>query len=388
MTTKTTTHTFLHTTEAKALSVADNGGWLYVSHDGLPHADDVSACVAWALGVIPADVKICWVLRTRNQALIEALSGRPNVIIADVGGRFDPARNIFDHHFKNCEKREDGLPYSSFGLIVRHISGIEAANAQMVRHIDAIDNGVKGYDAPAWWPRFNKQDPNGGSVAWAVHHASPCHDDGSPVTDEEFNSQFCRLALQLEKVFTASDKKLQKDGLPFTVQCFFEAAHAATERARVHSRKRVAKLADAPVMCLPQFEVAALDYLAELPEDALVKFLVYPGPGGRQWMVQQIPKAVGAFEGRLQLPASWAGLRGEDLAKVTGVEDAVFCHPGRFIGGAKSKEGALKLAELALEAEVKRLEEEKLAAAQKAQDEFEAAQEATKAEAAQAEVQS
>lgn len=32
------------------------------------------------------------------------------------------------------------------------------------------------------------------------------------------------------------------------------------------------------------------------------------------------------------------------LAELTGVEDAVFCHPGLFIGGARSKEGAVELA--------------------------------------------
>jgi len=36
------------------------------------------------------------------------------------------------------------------------------------------------------------------------------------------------------------------------------------------------------------------------------------------------------------------------LAKVTGVPDATFCHNGRFLAVAKSKEGALKLAEIAL----------------------------------------
>ena len=38
----------------------------------------------------------------------------------------------------------------------------------------------------------------------------------------------------------------------------------------------------------------------------------------------------------------------ETLQKVTGVEDAVFCHKGLFLAVAKSKEGAIKLAELAL----------------------------------------
>jgi uncharacterized UPF0160 family protein len=41
-------------------------------------------------------------------------------------------------------------------------------------------------------------------------------------------------------------------------------------------------------------------------------------------------------------------LRGAELAAVCGVQDAVFCHNGRFIAGAGSLQGALRMAELAL----------------------------------------
>ena len=36
------------------------------------------------------------------------------------------------------------------------------------------------------------------------------------------------------------------------------------------------------------------------------------------------------------------------LVALTGIEDAIFVHPGRFIGGAKTEDGALKLARLAV----------------------------------------
>lgn len=49
------------------------------------------------------------------------------------------------------------------------------------------------------------------------------------------------------------------------------------------------------------------------------------------------------------LPQEWPGNRDEELAKVTGAEDAVFCHTGRFIAVAKSLEGIKKMAQLAAE---------------------------------------
>jgi uncharacterized UPF0160 family protein len=46
---------------------------------------------------------------------------------------------------------------------------------------------------------------------------------------------------------------------------------------------------------------------------------------------------------------SWAGLTGQDLSEVAGIEGAVFCHRGLFIAGNTSKEGAVKMAQKALE---------------------------------------
>ncbi len=68
------------------------------------------------------------------------------------------------------------------------------------------------------------------------------------------------------------------------------------------------------------------------------------------WRMKAARKDPQAFELRKPFPAAWAGKRGEELAKITGVPDALFCHNNRFIVTANSKEGILKLAELALSA--------------------------------------
>ena len=39
----------------------------------------------------------------------------------------------------------------------------------------------------------------------------------------------------------------------------------------------------------------------------------------------------------------------KDLEKVTGVPGSVFCHNDRFVAVAKTKEGAIELAQLALD---------------------------------------
>jgi uncharacterized UPF0160 family protein len=84
----------------------------------------------------------------------------------------------------------------------------------------------------------------------------------------------------------------------------------------------------------------------EMPE---VMFVIYPDSDGDQYQIKTVPVESGSFTARLDLPEPWAGLREAELAAVTGVEDSVFCHLNLFIGGARSFEGAVRMAELALE---------------------------------------
>jgi uncharacterized UPF0160 family protein len=83
----------------------------------------------------------------------------------------------------------------------------------------------------------------------------------------------------------------------------------------------------------------------EMPE---IRFVIYPDSEGEQYQVKTVPVELGSFVARLDLPKPWAGLRNEELAAVTGLHDSVFCHSNLFIAGARSLEGALRLAELAL----------------------------------------
>ena len=78
-----------------------------------------------------------------------------------------------------------------------------------------------------------------------------------------------------------------------------------------------------------------------------ILFAVFPSNRGG-YNVYAVPKELGSFESRKLFPESWAGLKDEDLQKVSGVETATFCHTNRFLSVAKSKEDALKLAEIAI----------------------------------------
>jgi uncharacterized UPF0160 family protein len=80
------------------------------------------------------------------------------------------------------------------------------------------------------------------------------------------------------------------------------------------------------------------------PPEAL--YVIYPKRQG--FGLEAVPRALGTFDNRRDLPAAWAGLDGPELAALTGVGDALFCHAKRFLTVARSREGIERLAELAL----------------------------------------
>ena len=84
----------------------------------------------------------------------------------------------------------------------------------------------------------------------------------------------------------------------------------------------------------------------EMPK---VLFVISHSIAEQRYMIHAVPVSADSFDARADLPASWAGLRDADLARVTGVADATFCHNGRFIAAAKSYEGIYAMALQALQ---------------------------------------
>jgi len=82
-------------------------------------------------------------------------------------------------------------------------------------------------------------------------------------------------------------------------------------------------------------------------DESKIKYVIHPKQDG-QWRLTGVSINMNTFELRKPLPSSWGGLENEELAKVTGVEDAIFCHRKLFVASAKSKKGTITLAKLAL----------------------------------------
>jgi len=85
-----------------------------------------------------------------------------------------------------------------------------------------------------------------------------------------------------------------------------------------------------------------------VPEAPNALFVIYPKRQG--YGLEAVPQELGSFANRLDLPEPWAGLDGPELAALTGVPGALFCHVKRFLAVARSREGVETLAKQALTA--------------------------------------
>jgi uncharacterized UPF0160 family protein len=107
-------------------------------------------------------------------------------------------------------------------------------------------------------------------------------------------------------------------------------------------RAAIAAAADSRIIVLEQRVPWQGEVCARAPD---ARYVVFPTP--EEWCVQAVPVQPDSFEMRQPLPAVWAGLRDASLQAVTGVADATFAHRNAFIAGARTREGALTLAQLA-----------------------------------------
>ena len=83
-----------------------------------------------------------------------------------------------------------------------------------------------------------------------------------------------------------------------------------------------------------------------------IKFAIYPSNRGG-YGIKTIPISTTDKTSKVYFPKEWGGLTNNDLEKVTGIKGSLFCHANRFLMTAKNLDTAIKLAEIAIELNVK-----------------------------------
>ncbi|NLL29826.1 MAG: MYG1 family protein [Clostridiales bacterium] len=283
------------------------------THNGKFHADEV---IATAILKELFDVELT---RTRDEEILKNLD-----IVYDVGG------GRFDHHGLNKRYRENGTPYAACGLIWEEFgkkllkfkrdslseeeiqSIFDYIDRSIIEGADALDNGV--------W--IDKTEIPLLHISAIIEKFNPLWNSNKD-ENEAFNEvvEFVRVILNnaIEHKFSVLDAK--------------------DHVIRAYKKRNIPQLLVLDRYCPYSSSLREIDIKEE------VLYVIYPREDS--YALQSIRD-----EDKIdkkKLPKAWAGLRNEELAAVTGVEDAIFCHTGRFIAITKSKEGIIKLAKIALE---------------------------------------
>lgn len=287
------------------------------THDDPHHADDVMAA-AILQNVYYEELTI---IRTRDPARLDACE-----LVFDVGGIYEPDELSFDHHqFRTPQDcaRPNGIPYASAGMLWRHyahrlVDSIELGqlvDQRLIQPVDAHDTGTQLVTDPT--PLYPGVQPV--SLSYVISLLNRPWDIEIP-TDHMFH----------QAVRIVSDILLQ------TIQ------HC---KAELKARDLVlgAELKDR-VLYLDRGMPWQKTVVDQMPDVLLV---VLPNQTG-DWLVQTVPQRFGSHDSRIKLPTSWAGLSDRALRQLTDVPDAVFCHNRLFIAGARSRDGAERLARLAI----------------------------------------
>ena len=292
-----------------AINIATIDQASHITHGGVFHADEVMATA------ILSAIEIVTLNRTFR------VPEDAKAFVYDIGG------GNYDHHQRGGNgTRENGVPYSSAGLIWRDFGkklvSCEQAWAfvdqELIAGIDAVDNGVlPGVDYPVK-PANISNLISGFNPDW----------DSEVKPDDAFLEAVSFAQSVLARAIASAESKARAKAL------VDEAIEAS----------------EGQIIVLPQF-APWQEYVltSEDPKAAEALYVVFPSNRGG-YNVQAIPDAIGSFGNRKSLPEAWCGVPANDLQAVSGVSDAKFCHNSGFIGGADSLEGAMVMAKKAIEA--------------------------------------
>lgn len=276
---------------------------MIITHSGRFHADEVFAT---AIILLLEDREV---IRTRDKAQIEK-----GEIVLDVGGIYDPSQLRFDHHQNSFTRtRENGIPYATAGIVWEHFGAdllkkrgleddyernyaLQWIDQKLIADVDAVDNGYYAEDARP-------------SVSLIIAMMNQSRDE--------------------EQQYHAFLK-----AITFTTDIMNNFIAAAIKEAKVVKElESLLPTVDKQGILVLNKDIAFKDFLRTHPE---IKRVVYPR-GEDQY-------GVFCNEKHNHLPERFRGLREEELAEVSGLKDAIFCHKSGFMAVCSSQESALTLA--------------------------------------------
>lgn len=323
------------------------------THSGIFHCDEVLACYMLTQLDEFKDHKI---VRSRDNNVLATCD-----IVVDVGGVFDPDNKKFDHHQasfqetfnslrpKSPSKNGGNIRLSSAGLIYVYygekvIAALLKKRKDMtldatvlssvhmklyesfIEEIDGIDNGVPQFDGE---PKYSINT----HLSNRVKRFNPDWNDD--LSADEIMARFMEAKEYVGKEFEEKLMGYVTSWMP--ARTIVE--NAVNSRFDVHASGEIIELSR---FCPWQDHLREIE--CERNGEIDIKYVLFSGSGVNDFRVQCVPVAAGSFVCRRFLKKSWLGVRDDELEKVSGISGAVFVHSTGFIGGCKSRDGALKMA--------------------------------------------
>lgn len=292
-----------------------------VTHNAKFHTDDVFAIATLLILYPEAEI-----IRTRDEAILKSAD-----IVVDVGQVHDAEKNRFDHHqVGGAGKRENGIQYASFGLVWKkfgeEISGsrevAEKIDEAMVQTIDATDNAQDIFST-----RIPEVFPF--TINGIVYQYRATWKE-----EQNWDERFMQAVGWGQTVIKREIKIITDvlEGVKMLESLYEESK-------------------DKKIFVLDE----KYDFGRETVMSVLVKFpepiyaVLYRGDT-QSWQVLAIRKNSATFESRKPLPEVWHAKMNNEFELASNVPGALFCHRTGFMCVVKSKEGAIRLAEIALNA--------------------------------------
>lgn len=319
------------------------------THNGTFHCDEILAC--FMLQQLPA-YENASIVRSRDEAVLSQCD-----IVVDVGSVFDVEKQRFDHHqktfqhtlgslrpeyaekYSNVRLSSAGLIFTYFGeAVIRHVvkaaknvdiddeclrSVYEKVYDGFIQEIDGIDNGV------------------------AQHKDEPIYRITTHLSSRigNFNSQWNSSddfdeTKQFEKAKEAAGAELVDNILYYATVWWPARAivdDAIKSRFDVHPSGKILELKQ---FCPWKQHL----YQLEKKNGCEGELLYCIFSQNNDHRVICVPNAPTSFVCRKFLPEPWRGVRDEQLAGISGIPEAKFCHATGFIGGAATRDAALLMA--------------------------------------------
>ncbi|MEK7531894.1 MAG: MYG1 family protein [Patescibacteria group bacterium] len=301
-----------------------------VTHSGNFHTDELLAVAILRL-TFPEPFEI---IRSREVEVIQS-----GDFAIDVGGIYDPPHGRFDHHQEGgAGKRKNGILYSSFSLVWKEFGG-KAIKALAKKHSVEIS---EDQTQDIW----NSIDEHLGAPIDA-------HDVGMETVSPVFDGVYPYLAHNVFSAFhpTWIEEKTYDEAFIEALQVAIktlsgEIVHRLAEKKAEEEVLSVYEKAEDKRLIILEKKFPWKGILSRFPEPL---FVVEPDLTPSLWKVGAVRDDRHSFKNRKSFPLTWAGKNGEEFKNLTGVFGAVFCHNARFVAIAKSKEGAIALARLAVD---------------------------------------